>query len=471
MMKTTIKKLALNTFFIAALSSSLALPTAAETLRQAMSAAYNNSGLLDQNRALLRAADEDVAQVAAALRPVANWSAAIQDQRGWTQSASTGNTRVFINSPFANLTLSAELTLFDGGQNKMALAAAKEAVLATRQSLIAVEQQVLFSAIDAYMKLRRELETVGLRENNLLVIQEELRAARDRFDVGEITKTDVAMAEARLAASSSALAVARGSYIQAQEAYQQAIGAPAGELAEPPSIPKLPDTVKAVKAAAVRNHPDMLRIQHEIKQAELNVSRAKASSGASVKLSGSLSYTDQEADNFSAQNSVSVSASGPIYSGARLPSIVRQAMARRDAQRSSLHVTRHRIEQQAGSAFAILEMARAGRKASEEQIRAARVAFEGVREEATLGSRTTLDVLNAEQELLDAKAGLISAVTDEYLAAYRVLSEMGKLTVNTLNLPVQQYDPNEYFDLVKTAPSSGSAQGKALDRVLKALSK
>ena len=118
-----------------------------------------------------------------------------------------------------------------------------------------------------------------------------------------------------------------------------------------------------------------------------------------------------------------------------------------------------------------MEMARAGRKASEEQIRAARVAFEGVREEATLGSRTTLDVLNAEQELLDAKAGLISAVTDEYLAAYRVLAEMGKLTVDSLNLPVQKYDPTEYFNLVETAPSSGSAQGKALDRVLKALSK
>ena len=146
-------------------------------------------------------------------------------------------------------------------------------------------------------------------------------------------------------------------------------------------------------------------------------------------------------------------------------------MARRDAQKSQLHITRQRLEQQAGSAFAILEMARAGRKASEEQIRAARVAFEGVREEATLGSRTTLDVLNAEQELLDAKAGLIAAITDEYIAAYRVLAEMGELTVDQLNLPVKKYDPAEYFNLVKTAPASSSAQGRALDRVLEALSK
>lgn len=470
-MLTINRKPAFAAVIVAALSCSVGLPVSAETLRQAMSAAYNNSGLLEQNRALLRAADEDVAQAAAALRPIVNWSASAQDQRGWTKSASTSNERVFASATSGNLAISAELTLFDGGQNKMVLAAAKEAVLATRQSLIAVEQQVLLAAVNAYMKVRRELDTVGLRENNLSVIQEELRAAQDRFDVGEITKTDVAVAEARLAASTSALAAARGSYIQAQEAYQQAVGAAAGQLEEPGSTPKIPQTVKAVKLAAVQNHPDMRRIQHEIKQAELNVDRAKASSGASVKLSGSMRYTDQEADSYSAQNTVTLSATGPLYSGGRLPSLVRQAMARRDAQRSQLHITRQRLEQEAGSAFALLEMARAGRKASEEQIRAARVAFEGVREEATLGSRTTLDVLNAEQELLDAKAGLISAITDEYIAAYRVLAQMGELTVDTLNLPVQKYDPKEYFNLVESAPSSGSAQGKALDRVLKAISK
>lgn len=470
-MSTVTKKRALAATLAAVLSCSMGLTLKAETLRQAMSSAYNNSGLLEQNRALLRAADEDVAQAAAALRPIINWSASVQDQRGWTNNSSTSNETVFAASTSGNVAISAELTLFDGGQNKMALAAAKEAVLATRQSLVAVEQQVLLAAVDAYMKLRRELDTVGLRENNLAVIQEELRAAQDRFDVGEITKTDVAVAEARLAASTSALAAARGSYVQAQETYRQVVGAPAGALEEPSTTPDIPRSVKAVKRAAVQSHPDMRRIQHEIKQAELNVDRAKASTGASVKLSGSMRYTDQQADSFSAQNSVTLSASGPLYSGGRLPSLVRQAMARRDAQKSQLHITRQRLEQQAGSAFAILEMARAGRKASEEQIRAARVAFEGVREEATLGSRTTLDVLNAEQELLDAKAGLIAAITDEYIAAYRVLAEMGELTVDQLNLPVKKYDPAEYFNLVKTAPASSSAQGRALDRVLEALSK
>lgn len=268
-MSTVMKKRALAATLAAVFSCSMGLTLKAETLRQAMSSAYNNSGLLEQNRALLRAADEDVAQAAAALRPIINWSASVQDQRGWTNNSSTSNETVFAASTSGNVAISAELTLFNGGQNKMALAAAKEAVLATRQSLVAVEQQVLLAAVDAYMKLRRELDTVGLRENNLAVIQEELRAAQDRFDVGEITKTDVAVAEARLAASTSALAAARGSYVQAQETYQQVVGAPAGALEEPSTTPDIPRSVKAVKRAAAQSHPDMRRIQHEIKQAEI----------------------------------------------------------------------------------------------------------------------------------------------------------------------------------------------------------
>ncbi|MEL0122349.1 MAG: TolC family protein, partial [Paracoccaceae bacterium] len=182
-------------------------------------------------------------------------------------------------------------------------------------------------------------------------------------------------------------------------------------------------------------------------------------------------YTDQEADDFQRSGSVSLSAEGPIYTGGRLPALLRQATARRDAQRSVLHLTRLRLEQEAGSAFALLQMARSGREASEEQIRASRVAFEGVREEAKVGARTTLDVLNAEQELLDAQAGLISAEADEQIAAYRLLAQMGKLTVDDLNLPVQKYDPLEYYNLVKGAPTALSKRGKQLDKVLRAISK
>lgn len=451
------------------LSVVLAAPVGAGSLQQTLVDAYNNKGLLTQNRALLRAADEDVALAASALKPVLSWTSSLQRQFGYRNTAPL-NTTSGISTNSANLDVTAALTIYDGGQNKLAIDAAKEAVLSTRQSLILVEQQVLFSAIEAFVKVRRDIEIVGLRENNMRVIKEELRAAQDRFDVGEITKTDVAFAEARLAASTSALAAAQANLVQAKESYKQAVGKAPGKLSAPKKAPNLPGKASDVKAKALRAHPELIALQHDIKQAELNVLRAEAGTGMTVKLSGSLGYSDSEGDNFSNSNSFGVSATGPIYSGGRLSALVRQAKARRDAQRAGLYVTKAKIEQQAGSAFALLQMARASRAATDEQIRAAVVAFEGVREEAAVGARTTLDVLNAEQELLDAKADRVTSLTDEVIAGYRVLMSMGQLTADSLNLPVQKFDPAEYYNLVKSAPTKRSVQGSKLDRVLKALS-
>ena len=445
----------------------------ADTLKEAMVKAYNSSGLLEQNRALLRAADEDVAVAASAMRGVLGWTSNITSRK--TQALSDaggfGGQKTDTVANTASVGLTASITLYDGGRNKYALEAAKEAVLSTRQTLVGVEQQVLLSTVSTYMEVLRSRKTVTLRQNNLRVIKEELRAARDRFEVGEVTKTDVALAEARLAASVSALAVAEGERAQAEESYKQTVGSSPKGLTAPGRLPKLPSSAAASKKSAVQNHPDIIAIQHDIKQAEYNMKRAEGAYHPTVSLSSALNYTDQEADDFRRSGSVSLSAEGPIYTGGRLPALLRQATARRDAQRSVLHLTRLRLEQEAGSAFALLQMARSGREASEEQIRASRVAFEGVREEAKVGARTTLDVLNAEQELLDAQAGLISAEADEQIAAYRLLAQMGKLTVDDLNLPVQKYDPLEYYNLVKGAPTALSKRGKQLDKVLRAISK
>ena len=451
------------------LSVVLAAPVGAGSLQQTLVDAYNNKGLLTQNRSLLRAADEDVALAASALKLVLSWSSSLQRQFGYRNTAPL-NTTSGISTNSANLDVTAALTIYDGGQNKLAIDAAKEAVLSTRQSLILVEQQVLFSAIEAFVKVRRDIEIVGLRENNMRVIKEELRAAQDRFDVGEITKTDVAFAEARLAASTSALAAAQANLVQAKESYKQAVGKVPGKLSAPKKAPNLPGKASDVKAKALRANPELIALQHDIKQAELNVLRAEAGTGMTVKLSGSLGYSDSEGDIFSNSNSFGGSVTGPIYSGGRLSALGRQVKARRDAQRAGLYVTKAKIEQQAGSAFALLQMARASRAATDEQIRAAVVAFEGVREEAAVGARTTLDVLNAEQELLDAKADRVTSLTDEVIAGYRVLMSMGQLTADSLNLPVQKFDPAEYYNLMKSAPTKRSVQGSKLDRVLKALS-
>ena len=430
----------------------------ADTLAEALSAAYNNSGLLEQNRSLLRAADEGVAQSVAATLPIINWS--VSANRTWV------DTSVQTTSDSALARITGDLTLFDFGVSQLGIEAQKEVVLGTRQALRDVEQDVLYRAVQAYMNVRSAGEFMQLRQNNVRVITQEFRAAQDRFEVGEVTRTDVALAEARLAAARSLLAAAQGELAQSIEEYNVAVGrAPEGLRAVNPA--PVSRDLNDAKAFAVRNHPAILEAQHSVTAAELNIMRAKAATRPSVSLNGFVS-TDQDS-NTSAQLGVSIG--GPIYQGGAILSAFREVQANRDAARSGLHLTTLAIEQQVGNAYALLQVARASRQASDQQISAAQVAFEGVREEAALGSRTTLDVLNAEQELLDARANLIAAQSDEVIASYALLSAMGLLTADHLNLPVQQYDPSAYYNLVKDAPSALSPQGAALDRVLESIGK
>ena len=444
----------------------------AETLADALIGAYNTSGLLEQNRAVLRAADEDVAQAVAALRPVINWSSDATRQFGTSRSASTNNTIVPTVSNTISASLVAELTLYDGGQNRLAIATAKEAVLGTRQSLINVEQQVLLSAVEAYLEVRRALETVALRQNNLRLINQELRAAQERFEVGEVTRTDTALAEARLAQARSQLAAAQGALEIAREQYLAVVGRLPDNLQPVRSLPNLPASVPAAKAIAVRQHPQIQSVQHQVAAAELNILRAEAAMKPSVRLAGRLTVTEGiDTERFNRGGSIGIEAGGPIYQGGRLTSLVRQAMANRDASRGQLLQVVDQVTQNVGAAYAQLRIARASLESTDRQVRAATVAFRGVREEAALGARTTLDVLDAEQELLNARTARISAQVDESLAAYRVLSTLGRLTASNLGLNVPQYDPVNYYNLVKDAPILKSRQGQQLDRVLKSLGK
>lgn len=442
---------------IALMVSQLAAPAAqAQTLSEALSSAYNNSGLLEQNRALLRAADEGVAQSVAAMLPVINWSLSANRTRVNVPVQSTTNT--------ALARITADLTLYSGGANRLATEAQKEVVLSTRQGLRSVEQDILLRAVEAYMSVVSAREFVQLRQNNVRLITQEFRAAQDRFEVGEVTRTDVALAESRLALARSQFAAAQGDLARAAEEYEAAVGrAPSGLAAVSPA--PVSRSINDAKSFAVRNHPSILEAQHSVSAAELNIRRAQAAVKPSVTLNSFVSRDDESND--SAQ--IGVTIGGPIYQGGAINSQVREFQANRDAARSGLLLTTIGIEQQVGTAFSFLQVARASRQASDQQISAARVAFQGVREEATLGSRTTLDVLNAEQELLNAEANRIAAQSDEVVASYSLLSAMGLLNADHLNLPVQQYDPSEYYNLVNGRTVESSSQGAALDRVLEAI--
>lgn len=433
----------------------------ADTLADALTNAYKHSGLLEQNRALLRAADEDVATAAAALLPIVNWSATAEARQFTSGATSTD----------LNAGVTASLLLFDSGASQASVEALKETVLATRAGLISFEQRVMLRAVNAYFNLRQSGEIVALRQNNLRLLTQELRAARDRFEVGEVTRTDVALAEARLAQARSGLASAKGAQIKAVEEFRNVVGRKPGRLIVP-SLPQIETNLKRAKDIAVRRHPNMIQIQHQVAATELNILAAEANMEPTYTLNGSVGVADTSGTQDLLGNArIGVTIGGPIYQGGRLSSAVRRNIARRDAARGNLHIVRHDVQQEVGNAFADVGIASASLEASVRQIRAARVAFRGVREEATLGARTTLDVLDAEQELLDAEAARITAQSQQYVAAYTVLASMGLLTASNLSLPVQQYDPEAYYNLVKDGVAVRSKQGRQLDKVLRALQK
>lgn len=459
---------------ILAFSVAISLPALAnaENLADAMADAYEHSGLLQQNRALLRAADESVAQTYASLRPILNWYGAIEHAFGTSSSFSTGGVSSAINTSNASIGISLQILLFDNGQSKNLIEAAKETVLSTRQSLIIAEQSVLFDAVQSFMNVVRDTQIVELRQNNLRLVERELQAAQDRFEVGEVTRTDVAQAEASLAGGRADLARAQGDLMQSQEFYSAAIGHRPGRLNAPRRLPNVPVAMEDAKAVAIRSHPSMIRAQYDISTAEYNVLAAESAMGPRVTLDGQ--YAIQEDINTRYHNhagTIGLTLGGPIYQGGRLSSVLRQAMALRDGERANLHVVRHTTRQNAGNAWAALATSKAQLVATGRQVEAARVAFEGVREEAKLGARTTLDVLIAEQALLDAEANRITASTDQFTAAYALLASMGLLTTEHLNLKVERYDPLAYYDAVKDAPALLSERGKKLDKVLRALGK
>jgi len=435
-------------------------PAVAETLADAMVAAYRNSNLLDQNRALLRAADEDVQQSIAALLPVVNFTTtALRNQNSAPDYA-------------LRFTLSASVPVIDFGRGRLGVDFARESVLSTRSGLIVVEQNVLLGAVSAYMTLYSNLQTLQLRRNNVGVINEQLRAARERFELGDSTRTDVALAEARLAASRSALAAAEGDVAIAREQYNLAVGQYPATLAAPPQLPQLPSSLDAAQDIARRNHPAIAQAQHQVAAADIStevISRQRLGTlSGSLSTDGGLSRTAPAPRASGGDVSASLTYQVPIYDGGRLRSSERQGVARAQAQRANLHQTVAIVQQSVAASWARLQIARASLAAGDLQISASQTAFDAVSAEAELGSRTTLDVLDAEQDLLDARSSRIVAAANVQLAAYSLLEAMGQLTVQGLNLGIPTYDVEAYAAGFRRgpAPVTRSEQGDALDRIM-----
>ena len=455
----------------------------AESFGDALISAYKNSNLLDQNEALLRAADEGVAAAVAQLRPIVQFVAkADTDRTLYSNGISFDNSWSDLSATYALVT---QVTLYDFGRNAIGVETAKETVLATREALLQIEQQVLLAAVQAYIQTRVYQEVVSIRQNNVRLLDEELKATQDRFDVGEVTRTDVALAESQLAQAQAGLSSAEGDLLVAREAYKAAIGHYPGELDRTPPMPETADSQQAAEEVALRTHPSVRQAQREVTIARLSVEGAKANLGP--ELTGTLSVVGTEFDTpesttlfgqvipgdsdrslDGASANFELEFNQTLYAGGGLSAAYRAALAQAEAANSNLLQTGVQVKNDVGNAWSQLSVSAASIEATKKQVEAAQIAFDGMREEANLGARTTIDVLNSEQDLLDARFARLQAEAERYVAAYNLLASMGLLTVDHLKLNVPVYDPAAYYNAVRRAPTS-SPQGKKLDRILKTI--
>ncbi|MCL4675230.1 MAG: TolC family protein, partial [Pararhodobacter sp.] len=359
----------------AALAGLAIQPLQADTLADALVAAYRNSNLLEQNRALLRASDEDVQQAIAAIGPVVEF----------VTTALTNTDR----APEYRLSfaLQATATLVDFGRGRMAIDATHQQVLSARAGLIVVEQNVLYDAARAYLMLFTDLQAVELQRNSVTVIAEQLRAARERFELGDSTRTDVAIAEARLAAAQSALAAAEGNVAVAREQYNLSVGQYPRGLSQPPRLPNLPATLAAAQDIARRNHPAITQAQHQVNAADIGTEIARTQRLGTVTGSlGAEASTTRTPMGVTGSSDITASMryAIPLYNGGRLNSLERQSIARGQAQRAALHQTVAVVQQAVASNWAQLQVARARLAAGDLQIEAAQSAYDAVRAEVEL---------------------------------------------------------------------------------------
>ncbi|WP_323036599.1 TolC family protein [Pararhodobacter sp.] len=442
-----------------ALSGLAAMPLHADTLADALASAYRNSNLLEQNRALLRASDEDTQQAIAAIGPVVDFIT--------TALANSDN------APSMRLSfqLVASATLYDFGRGRLAIDLTREQVLSARAGLIVVEQNVLFDAAQAYLNLFSELQSVDLQRNSVSVISEQLRSAQERFELGDSTRTDVAIAEARLAAARSALAAAEGNVAVARESYNLAVGRYPSGLSQPPRLPRLPGSLAAAQEIARRHHPAITQAQHQVAAADIlsEIAGRQRYGTVTGSLTGEIAESDTSLGRSSTSDiTASMRYAVPLYTGGRLNSVERQRVAQGQAQRAALHQTVAVVQQAVASNWALLQVARARLASGDLQIQASLSAYEAVRAEVELGSRTTLDLLNAEQELLDARSSRVLASAGVQTAAYALLNTMGQMTVGALGLGIPTYDVEAYASGPNSRRSdrAPSEQGSMLDRIL-----
>jgi outer membrane protein len=429
----------------------LSAPNAlAQDLSTALANTYRVNPDLNAARANTRGVDEGVPTAKAAGRPKVTATGDVG--RSWTDSRSPGrhsHTELFP----AGVGLSVTQTLYAGGRINNGIRAAESGVFAARETLRNTEQNTLLEAVTAYMNVVRDTAIHNLRQNNVNVLGELVRQTKDRFNVGEVTRTDVAQAEARLAGARSELALSQSNLRGSAARFKQVIGLDPKKLSPvTPYAPKrLPKSQGDAVKRALEDHPAIAAALHGVDVQTLQIKIVEAELLPSVSVSGSLSRRYDTQIEKDRRNSASVvgQISIPIYDGGSAYARTRAAKETLGERQLQVDSARDRVVAAVIAAWALMEATGYQIEGAAAQVAAAEIALNGVREEARVGQRTTLDVLNAQQELLNARVVQITAQRDRVVASYSLLSATGQLSARTLGLKVATYDPKIHYEQVK----------------------
>ena len=437
----------------AGLLGAAAAPAWGETLADAIAMAYETNPTLQAQRATQRALDENYVQARSGWRPTLNLQAvATYDQTRVPRAASSlfvprGISEVNSGSLALNFTQ----PIWTGGRVASAVSAAQADVLQGRENLRRLEGQVLQAVIQAFEDVRRDQEALNIRQEDLGVLQRQLEESRARFDVGEITRTDVAQSEARLASAQALQQSAQAQLGISRANYAALVGQNPGELAAEPSLAYLmPGNVDDAFNVAEKFNPQLRAQQYAEQASRARVAGARAERLPRLDLQASGRFINGPVDPFvQGRYSRDVTVSGvvtvPLFTGGLTSSRIRQAIERNNADRITIETQRRSVLQQITQFWNTLVAARANIGSNTEAVRAAEIAAEGTREELGVGLRTTIDVLNADVELRNAQLSLVIARHDEYVSAANVLLAMGRLEAKDLIPTVPQYSASDNF--------------------------
>jgi outer membrane protein len=439
----------------------------AETMSDALARAYRTNPDLNQQRAGVRATDETIPQATAAYRPTVTATGqygysnlavhepgtAVSSVEGIGAGGGITSGTFKASTDTGNIGATLTETIFNGNRNYNGVRQAESNVLGARETLRNTEESVLQNGATAYMDVLRDTAILDLRKNNIIVLEEQLRQTRDRFNVGEVTRTDVAQAASSLASARSDYFTAQANLETSIANYHEVIGIDPSLLQPARSVEGLlPNTLDSAILVAMHEHPEVQAALHQVDAAELQVKIQEGALMPTVTLNGSVAqnYNDQGEPGFRLFNATVLgSVSVPIYTGGLVDAQVRQAKEQLSQAELQADLQRTQVRASVVSNWGLLDTAKAVIVSDEAAVKSAEIALEGVREEARVGQRTTLDVLNAQQTLLNARVSLVSAQRDRVVASYATLASVGELSSDQLGLDVVRYDPTVHFNQVK----------------------